>query len=101
MNRYDKIRDLHKFLLKRFRPKKKVILRFSRFMINHGSYKYSKNKHFITIRSQDSYAELISDLCHEWSHCLEHHKWGTEHHSNAWGIKYSIVYRAYLEWLNL
>lgn len=101
MTKIEKIRDLHQFFIKKFRPKKPVILRLSKSMTNFGSYKYSNNKHYITINIKSNIDELYSHLYHEWAHLLEYHKWGAESHSDFWGKCFARTYRAYLEWLDI
>lgn len=100
MTKQDKIRNLHEFFIKKFRPKKPVILRFSRRMLYHGAYSYNNKKHYITLNARDSYATLVDSEIHEMAHCLEYNKYNNEEHSNSWGAKYSLCYRAYLEWLD-
>lgn len=96
MNKITQIKDLYAFLLGELRPKKPVILRFSNKMIYHGSYSYFNNKHCITLNKKDNLQTSIDNLIHEFAHVLEHNKYSC--HTDAWGIKYAKVYRAYLEW---
>lgn len=100
MTKLDKIRDLHNFFIKRFRPKKQVILRFSKRMLCHGGYSYYNNKHYITLNAKDNYATLTDSEIHEMAHCLEYNKYNKEEHSDSWGRVFAKVYRAYLEWLD-
>ncbi len=99
MNKIDKIRDLHQFFLRTFKPKGKVILRLAN-MIDHASYIYNtKTKtHYITLNKRDSLEMSYENLQHEWGHLLEYNKWGNEPHSDAWALKYGKTYRAYLKW---
>jgi len=99
MTKFDKIRDLHNFFLKKFRPRKKVVLRFSNRMICNGSYSYYNNKHYITLNKMDNYAVSTENILHEWGHLLDRTKWSKEHHGNCWGICFARVYRVYLEWV--
>jgi len=97
MTKFDKIRSLHNFFIKKFKPQKKVVLQFYKMTLN-GSYHYINRKHYITLNKKDNYQTLIDSLSHEWGHLLEHNKDGKNHHTEAWGKKFSIVYCAYLEW---
>lgn len=102
MKKVDKIKELHEFFIKKFKPKKPVILRFSNRMICHASYKYSINeKHYITLNIKDNLEISYENLQHEWAHLLEYNKWGKEAHSDSWGRCYARAYRAYLEWLDI
>lgn len=98
MNKRDRIRSLHSFFLKVYKPKKSIILRFSNKMKYRGSYSYYNNKHFITLNNKDHYYTLIDSIIHEWSHLLEYHKCGAEGHSDAWAKKFGKLYRTYLKW---
>lgn len=99
MNKLDKIRDLHNFFLKRFRPKKPVVLRISK-LNDYGSYYYNGAKHYISLDKRGNYETMISGLVHEWGHVLQTNKQSLNDHSNHWGAKFSKVYRIYLEWLD-
>ena len=101
MTKFDKIRDLHSFFLKKFRPKKKIILRFHKDMIYNGSYSYRYDRHYITLNSKDNLIVLCDSWCHEMAHVLDRNKYGKNHHSNHWGQCFAKAYRTYLEWSNL
>jgi len=100
MTKFDKIRSLHNFFIKKFKPQKKVVLQF-RKMVYNGSYRYNGKKHYITLNKKDNLITLYDSEIHEFSHSLEHHKYGKNSHSEAWGRKFSIVYCAFLEWASL
>lgn len=99
MTKIEKIRDLHQFFIKKFRPKKPVILRFSKKMVYHGAYSYNNKKHYITLNARDNFATLCDSWAHEVGHSLEYNKYNKEEHSESWGAKFSIAYRIYLKWL--
>ncbi len=101
MTKIEKIRSLHQFFLTTFKPKKKVVLRFSDQMKDNGAYSYTTGKHYITIKKKDNYFTCIDSLNHEWAHLLEHSKYGdVDSHTDAWGKKYAKVFRTYLLWLS-
>lgn len=98
MTKIEKLRDLHRFFIRKFKVRKPVILRICK-LNDCGSYLYNKGKHYISINKKHNWECSAQNLYHEWSHCLEYNKYGNEHHSDSWGVKFSKTYRAYLEWL--
>ena len=97
MTKFDKIRNLHNFFLKKFKPRKKVILMFKK-MVNHGGYKYTNGKHYISLNKKDNLDTLCETYGHEYAHSLDRAKWNAEHHSDHWGYCYARAYRIYLKW---
>lgn len=97
MTKEEKLRDLHKFLIKKFTVKEKVTLRICK-MNDYGSCTYDGEKYHISVKKNDSYPSQENSILHEWGHVLQK-KHDQEHHSNNWGIQFAKVYRVYLQWV--
>lgn len=102
MTKIEKLRDLHNFLISKFRPKYPVHLRICKLKDYHGLYQWDgENKiHYITLEKRDNLEESITNLIHEFAHLLQKYKNQDEdEHSDEWGINVARIYRKYMEWL--
>lgn len=104
-NKINKVRDLHNFFIKKFRPKKPVILKFCSLKDYRAFYDYNGKRHFIALNKNDNYHTLIDSWTHEIGHMLQKNKLvakdDLQNHTEEWGKCYAKAYRIYLQWKNL
>lgn len=95
-NKKEKIKSLFQFLIIKFKIKKKVTLRMCK-MRDHASCNSDGESYFISINKDDCVDCCYDSCVHEVAHVLQNWR-DKEEHSENWGIWYSRVYRAFLEW---
>jgi hypothetical protein len=102
------VREFFKFAMDKFKIKEPVVFALRKNLANYGYYSFNGDKHYIYIKSSEPEGEVISSACHEIAHLLDYQDImrkgkddNDDPHSNSWGIKMAIVYRAYLEFMEM
>lgn len=104
----DIVREFFRFLMEKFKIKDKVILVLRKNLVNYGYYSFNGDTHYIFIKSSECDACQCESGIHEGSHLLHYYNMmknnqedDKDPHCDEWGIWYSRVYRAYLEFLDI
>ena len=63
-----------------------------------GLQTWNGEYHTISLNSKKGLDYLTEILMHEWGHILQR-KNDKDDHGKEWGMKYSLIYNAFLEWM--
>lgn len=104
----DIVREFFDYVMKKYPQPEPVILILRKNLINYGYYSFNGDKHYIFLRSSETEGEIINSAIHELSHLFQFQQLmkdgkddEEEHHSDLWGKKFALVYRTYLEFIDL